>query len=176
MLIGIICIVECVILLLVWIIHICMNNRQKRRIVRAIQKIMRNNKLENNIRNRRTQEETYQLGKAYLCVEFLHTSPKIVWAFDPSVPVTIGRGKPNVIQLRNQMVSKDHCCIFESGGFLYLKNVGAANPLYIRRGIFRKKIWLSSEECELIEEGDVIVIAEFQLKIRIICGREAFAY
>lgn len=176
MIIWIICIVECVILLLTWIIHISMKKRQKRRTVQAIQKIMRNNKLENNIRNRRAQEETYQLGKNYLSVEFLKTSPKIVWAFDPSVPITIGRGKPNVIQLRNQLVSKDHCCIFESAGVLYLKNVGAANPMYIRRGIFRKKIWLNSGGCEILEEGDVVVIAEFQLKIHVIGGRDAFVY
>lgn len=176
MLILIICGTESVFLLLLCLIRLVMKKRERRRVIRAVRSIMRKNRLENNIRNRRTSEETYQLSKNYLCIEFLRTSPKMLWAFDPTVPVTVGRGKPNVIQLRSRLVSKNHCCIFESEGYIYLQNVGAANPLYFKRGILRRKNYVEPGQCEFLQDKDVIVISEFQMKVHMIWGTEAFSY
>ncbi len=174
MILWVLCGIECLIFLLIILISVIRRNREKRRMVRAVQKIMRKNKLESNIRNHRTQEETFQLNKRYLCITFLKTSPRMVWAFDPTVPLTIGRGKPNAVQLRNQQVSKDHCCIFESDGYIYLQNVAALNPLYIKRGILRRRTELPQGQYELLEDKDIIEIAEFRLKLHFLTGREAF--
>lgn len=174
MIIWIICAAEGLVLMAICLFKIILKRREHRRELWAVQKIMRRNKLDDNLKNHRTQDENFQLNKLYLCITFLGTSPKIIWAFGLEIPLTIGRGKTNVIQLRSQRISRDHCCIFESGGFLYLYNEAARNPLYIKRGILRRRIGLDPGQSLLLQNRDVIVAAQFRLKLRLLRGREAF--
>lgn len=174
MLINSICAAECIVLLIMWNIHVFFKRRERKRMIQAVRIIMRKNKLNEKIGNKSHHDETRQLGKVFLCLEFLRTRPKMIWAFDPSQEITIGRGRPNMVQLQNGGVSREHCCISESGGWVFLKNLGAVNPPYIRRGIFRRRIYVNRGGYEVLKNKDVIVIADFRLKVTFIWGKEAF--
>lgn len=174
MLIIAICIAECIILLIMLNVHLVLKRRERKRMIQAVRAIMRKNKLNEKIGNKSHHDETRQLNKVFVCLEFLRTKPRMIWAFDPGQAVSIGRGRSNMVQLQNAGISREHCRISESEGWIFLQNLKALNAPYIKRGILRRRIYVERGGYEVLKNRDVIVIADFKLKVTFVWGREAF--
>ena len=85
------------------------------------------------------------------------------YIFDPSVGVSIGRGREeNQICIPLDTVSHKHCIIFSSGNDIYVQDLNSSNGTYIKRGfkIFRVT------GCALCMENDTIIVGDIYFKIR----------
>lgn len=116
-----------------------------------------------------TLEETRM---AFLYVEFLNTKPMLTYLFALDEWITIGRSKENKICIHNDQFSRLHCKIGFVDTGLYLMDLGSANGVIIRRGLFKR---IHVERCgqALLETKDIIKIGQYKIKIQVIYGADA---
>lgn len=144
------------------------------RILKTLYKMMENRVLSKtlcrNISRDQAAEEEFQ--SAFLCLEFPDTKPWLANIFSLDEAITIGRSRDNMVSIRDSRISRLHCKIAVVNGGLYLQDLGSANGTKIRHGFFHRKI-LSHHDTEKLQDGDVIVLGNYRMKIRIYYGSEA---
>ena len=114
------------------------------------------------------------MRKIFLYVEFPDTRPLVMHLFSLDDCVTIGRSSENLICIRDQMISRMHCKIYEANGYPAIQDMGTANGVMIRRGLFRK-IKLKRGQQIYLRSGDRLQMGDYKMKIQILHGWEARA-
>ena len=102
----------------------------------------------------------------------MDTKPHMMHLFSLDDCVTIGRSQSNTICIRDSKASRMHCKISLIQGKLYLQDLGSANGVVIKRGIFQKIQVYSQGIIELYQD-DILNIGSYRLKINTHYGKEA---
>lgn len=162
-----------VIELLLLIIKLKQNKVKKNKMKKNLCKLIEDRVLDRSLKYRissgqATLEETRM---AFLYVEFLTTKPMITYLFALDEWITIGRSKENKICIHNEQFSRLHCKIGYVENRLVLMDLGSANGVLIRRGLFRK-FAVGRGEQTVVEHGDVLKIGQYKIKIRIVYGAD----
>lgn len=157
-----------------WLLYLGRRRKKGEAVRRSLYKLLEERVLVKTLQERISSEAASQeeLRKIFLYVEFPDTKPLLMRLFSLNECITIGRSRENIICIRDGMLSRMHCKIYETNGYLVLQDMGTANGTKIRRGIFRT-IRLDAGQQEYLCSGDRIRLGNYRMKIKIFHGWEA---
>lgn len=162
--------------LIYWDAYMHNQKKKKRMAEKSLHKLLEERVLVNTLKERINSEQASQaeMRKIFLYVEFPDTRPLVMHLFSLDDCVTIGRSSENLICIRDQMISRMHCKIYEANGYPAIQDMGTANGVMIRRGLFRK-IKLKRGQQIYLRSGDRLQMGDYKMKIQILHGWEARA-
>lgn len=163
-------IVECVI----FIMRYKRRHKERKMMEKSLYKFLEDRVLNLSLHHRISREQAVALEsqKLFLCVDFMDTKPHMLHLFSLDDCITIGRSQSNMICIRDSKASRMHCKISLIQGKLYLQDLGSANGLVIKRGIFQK-IPVGPQGIIELYQDDILSIGCYRLKINTHYGREA---
>lgn len=127
----------------------------------AAYKIIKENCLNNAIRN---QSEKIQQGQKQMLYLKWKDPEKQGYVFDPEKPVRIGRSpEKNEICIREETVSSRHCVLYLYQGGLFLQDLNSSNGTWIKRGLSKRRI----QGIEPVFSGDKIIVGSLSVKVTI---------
>lgn len=151
-----------------------MNKRKKKnKVIKSLYKLMEERVLSATLRNRITSEQAaaMEYQNLFLQLEFKYAKPSLMYVFDLEESITIGRSRENKICIRDDTLSRMHCKIALINGNLYIQDLGTANGTVIKRGV--RKIYIPSQQSEIVEDGDLLMVGNYKIKIQFLYGYEA---
>lgn len=138
---------------------------EENRYYEAAQQMIKEDYLSDSLKNS-SCSDYHPVVIPMLYLKSCNTQPKQGYVFNPEKEVKIGRDKSACsIWIPNNMVSMDHCSIFESSGQLYLRDNGSANGTIVKKGI--KKYLISNYESIELNTKDKIIICDIEFKVTI---------
>lgn len=84
------------------------------------------------------------------------------YLFDLNQDLTIGRDPKNVLPLNDTMIARRSCVIFLKDQNVYLKDLGAKNPVCLNRGKKKQKI---QKQMVKLQNKDVLTLGKVSLHI-----------
>lgn len=111
---------------------------------------------------RQEEIQAFRLDKK-LMLHLYHKKMGLDYVFDPEKPVTIGRGRDNVICLKNPSISSKHCEIFLHQNEVCIKDMGAMNGTRLKRK--GKIMVLEQNEIKPLKTKDKIIISNIILEV-----------
>lgn len=145
-------------IILIVVINAKRNERIKYNI--AAGNTLREEYLNHSLRNDVYSESNHKPGSIKLMI-YLKTKygkQKIRYVFNPENRILIGRDKyESNIYVNDKTVSKKHCCIYLSGGQVYLEDMNAANGTVVERGLFKNYKIVANNRIILRSRDRVIV-------------------
>lgn len=151
-------------------------SKERRKMLNSIKVLMTKKKLSEIHTNVRISGDTMLLKKLYVVTEFIDTSPKLIWAFDPQEVIHIGRGRENQIQVLNMSVSRVHGQIFEYEGSVYIQNIGTQNVISVKQRGMLSHHEVYSGQWMMLRDKDIIILGEHRIRVHIFNGADIYKY
>lgn len=144
------------------IVYVIVNfqKAEKQKYYVAAEKIIKENCLDNAIRNRRT--EITGGRKLMVCLKW-KKGKKQGFVFDPEQRIRIGRDPGNDICIREREVSSQHCEIYLYDGRPAIQDLRSANGTWVFRGLRKHPV----QGAEYLYAGDSILVGSLKIKITI---------
>lgn len=161
MLIGIIVIIGiAVISVVAYVLH-ANRKAEKQKYYDAAYKVIKEECLNNAIRNR---NEKIQSGQKLMLYLKWKDSEKQGYVFDPERTIRIGRvPEKNDICIREDTVSSQHCVLYLYQGGIFLKDLNSRNGTWIKQGIRKRQM----QGTEPVFSGDSIIVGNLAIKVTI---------
>lgn len=172
----VIIIIEWIIILTLIIIKWHHRSKDRLKMLTAIKVLMTKKKLAEAHTSVQVQGDTMLLKKAYFITEFIDTSPKMMWAFDPQQVVRIGRDRENEIQIQNIAVSRTHGQIFEFEGNIYITNTSNQNSIEVKPAGLSSTYYVYAGQWAILSHKDVITLGAERIRIHIVYGADVYRY
>ncbi len=157
-------------------IHYHKYSKERRKMLNSIKVLMTKKKLSEAHTNVRISGDTMLLKKLYFVAEFVDTSPKLIWAFDPQEVIRIGRGRENQIQMLNMTVSRVHGQIFEYEGGIYIQNIGTKNVISVKQRGMISHHQIYAGQWMMLRDKDTIILGEHRIRVHIFNGADIYKY
>lgn len=160
--------------IVICVIRLRKEKKQERDTLTSLRKFVEYEVLNMTLRNPVTNEQAtdYVLGRAFLRIEFPESKSWIAYLFNLDECITIGRSRENKICIRDERLSRTHCKIYVTNGYMWLQDLGTANGTVLKKGLFRK-VCLAPQETTSLEHGDVIVVGKHKMRVKIYYGHQA---
>lgn len=148
--------------------------KSKNKRAKALRRLMERRVLDRTLREHISREQAYseEAGKSFLCVEFPDTKPLLSYLFGLDTCVTVGRSKENMVCIHDSRISRLHAKIMNTQGGLMIQDMGTVNGTRVRRGVFGG-MRIEPGRQAYLRSGDMIVMGNYRMRIRICYGWEA---
>ncbi len=168
MLIGII-VVICIAVTGVTAYALAANRKaEKQKYYDAAYKVIKENCLNNAIRN---QNEKMQNGQKIMLYLKWKDNEKQGYVFDPARTVRIGRSpEGNDICIREETVSSRHCVLFLYQGQLFLQDFHSRNGTWLKSGFTRRLV----QGTEPVFSGDKVIVGDLSIRVTIFTFNMAY--
>lgn len=144
------------------------SKKTMKRIHNAVSRLMTVNALDKMIDVTQNINELESQRK-FIYIEFINTKPVIAYAFNSNETLTIGRSVDacNIV-INDETVSRQQCNIRVYGNDIYVQDMGATNPSYIKTGSGKMEMY--ANECVPIYQTDELIIAGIKIRVLLVQG------
>ncbi|MDO4617666.1 MAG: FHA domain-containing protein [Lachnospiraceae bacterium] len=147
--------------LLVFLLLRAAEQARQDRCYAAALKVIKENSLNDALRNRTKQVKA---GRKLMVYLEWRDAAKAGYVFDPDRNVRIGRiPELNEIAIRNGSVSKQHCVLFTYQDRVYLRDLNSRNGTFLKRRFSRRRVL----ESVPVLTGDRICVGGTEIRVRI---------
>lgn len=161
MLIGIIAVIGIAIIgVIVYVAH-ANQKAEKQKYYDAAYKVIKEDCLNNAIRNR---NEKIQSGQKLMLYLKWKDSEKQGYVFDPERQIRIGRSpESNDICIREETVSSQHCVLYLYQGEVFLQDLNSRNGTWLKQGLTKQQV----QGARAVFSGDKIIVGDLAIKVTI---------
>lgn len=161
MLIGIIVVIGiAVVSVIAYVLH-ANRKAERQKYYDAAYKVIKEECLDNAIRNENAKIESGQRLMIYLKWK---DSEKQGYVFDPAKPIRIGRSpEKNEICIREETVSSRHCMLYLYQGQLFLQDINSRNGTWLKQGLRKQLV----QGAEPVFSGDKIIVGNLAIKVTV---------
>lgn len=132
---------------------------EKQKYYDAAYKVIKEDCLNNAIRN---QNERIQNGQKIMLYLKWKDSEKRGYVFDPLKPIRIGRSPENSdICIREETVSSQHCMLYLYQGEVYLKDLNSRNGTWLKQGLRKQLV----QGVWPVFSGDKIMVGNLAIQV-----------